>query len=63
MEEPEFWIDDKGTVQLALPFRRTSGGALDTAIDDVRERFGGAAVTRAVLLGRAAALAPPLLPD
>ena len=29
-----------------------SGGALDAALDEVRDRFGSAAVTRAVLLGR-----------
>ena len=33
-------------------FDRRSGGALDAALDDVRDRFGSAAVTRAVLLGR-----------
>jgi DNA polymerase-4 len=50
-------------VQLALPFDRHSGLALDTAIDEVRERFGSAAVTRAVLLGRDRGLVMPMLPD
>src|SRR5919197_2743307 len=38
--------------QLALPFDRRNRAALDAAIDDIRNRFGLAAVTRAVLLGR-----------
>ncbi|MEY2589719.1 MAG: polymerase, partial [Acidimicrobiaceae bacterium] len=45
-------LDDDGAVQLALPFDRSSGTALDAALDDVRDRFGSAAVTRAVQLGR-----------
>ena len=32
-------------------------------LDDVRERFGSSAITRAVLLGRSEGLAVPLLPD
>ena len=50
-------------VQLALPFDRHSGEALDAALDEVRARFGPAAVTRAVLLGRDGGLQVPLLPD
>jgi DNA polymerase-4 len=50
-------------VQLALPFDRHSGLALDAAIDEVRERFGSAAVTRAVMLGRDRGLVMPMLPD
>jgi DNA polymerase-4 len=56
-------LDDHATVQLPLPFDRYAGGALDEALDGVRERFGSAAVTRAVLLGRDQALSVPLLPD
>ena len=56
-------LDDDGAVQLVLPFDRHQGGALDAALDDVRERFGSAAVTRAVLLGRDQGLSVPLLPD
>ena len=56
-------LDDDGAVQLTLPFDRASGGALDAALDDVRDRFGSAAVTRAVLLGRDPGLTVPLLPD
>ena len=45
-------LEDDRAVQLALPFDRQSGSDLDAAVDEVRERFGSAAVTRAVLLGR-----------
>jgi DNA polymerase-4 len=50
-------------VQLALPLDRKHGGALDAVIDEVRERFGSGAVTRAVLLGRDPGLTVPMLPD
>jgi DNA polymerase IV len=36
---------------------------LDATLDDVRERFGSGAITRAVLLGRDQGLSVPLLPD
>jgi DNA polymerase-4 len=49
--------------QLTLPFESSSGGALDAAVDEVRARFGSAAVTRAVLLGRDQGFTVPLLPD
>jgi DNA polymerase-4 len=54
-------LDDDSAVQLALPFDRHSGTALDAALDDVRDRFGSTAVTRAVLLDEG--LSVPLLPD
>jgi DNA polymerase IV len=56
-------LDDNRAVQLALPFDRVGGSALDAALDAVRDRFGAAAVTRAVLLGRDEELSMPLLPD
>ncbi|HVF14065.1 MAG TPA: DNA polymerase IV [Acidimicrobiales bacterium] len=56
-------LDDDGAVQLALPFDGIAAGALDAALDDVRERFGSSAVTRTVLLGRDEGLSVPLLPD
>ncbi len=55
-------LDDHG-IQLDLPFDRHSGSALDNAIDEVRLRFGLAAVTRAVLLGQDERPSVPLLPD
>ena len=54
---------DDGAIQLTLPFDRHRGGALDAALDDVRDRFGSSAVTRAVLLGRDQGMTVPMLPD
>jgi DNA polymerase IV len=48
-------------VQLELPIDRNSG-ALDVALDELRERFGPDAVTRAALLGRGPRLSAHLLP-
>ena len=58
-------LHDDAAVQLALPFDRRRGGAdgLDAAVDEVRDRFGSTAVTRAVLLGRDHRPSVPLLPD
>ena len=56
-------LDDERAVQLVLPFERDVEGALDTALDEVRARFGAGAVTRAVLLGRDQGMSMPLLPD
>ncbi|HEX6700349.1 MAG TPA: DNA polymerase IV, partial [Gaiellaceae bacterium] len=56
-------LDNDLPSQLVLPFDRRSGLALDLAIDEIRERFGLDAITRAVLLGRASGLTIPLLPD
>ncbi len=56
-------LDNDGAIQLTLPLDRHSGSALDEVVDNVRDRFGSAAVTRAVLLGRDQGLSVPLLPD
>ena len=56
-------LEDDGGIQLALPFDHERASALDTALDDVRDRFGSGAITRAVLLGRDQGLSVPLLPD
>jgi DNA polymerase-4 len=56
-------LDDADAVQLALPFDHQSASSLDAALDDVRDRFGSAAVTRAVLLGRHQGQTMPTLPD
>jgi DNA polymerase IV len=49
-------------VQLELPIDRGTGAALDAAVDEVRERFGANAVTRATLLRRDRTLGAWLLP-
>jgi DNA polymerase IV len=42
---------DGGGVQLVLPLDCPGSAAIDAVLDEVRERFGPAALTRAVLLG------------
>ncbi|NUR76261.1 MAG: DNA polymerase IV, partial [Thermoleophilia bacterium] len=56
-------LENDVPAQLVLPFERRSHDALDRALDEVRERFGSTAVTRAVLLGRDPGFTVPLLPD
>ena len=56
-------LDDDDVVQLVLPFDGQDLGALDAAVDEIRDRFGSTAITRAVLLGRTSRDPPPLLPD
>ena len=56
-------LEDGDAVQLALPFDRSIGGALDATLDEIKERFGHAAVTRTVLLGRDTGMSMPMLPD
>ena len=56
-------LEDVDAVQLVLPLERRRSAALDAALDDVRDRFGSAAITRAVLLDRDPGVVMPLLPD
>ena len=56
-------LENADAVQLALPLDRRRGVALDATLDEVRDRFGTAAITRAVLLNRDQGIAMPLLPD
>jgi DNA polymerase-4 len=56
-------LDDDGAIQLALPFDRPLAHPIDATLDKVRDRFGSAAITRAVLLGRDQGPSVPLLPD
>ena len=56
-------LDDEGAVQLALPLDGRRAAELDQVLDDVRDRFGSGAITRAVLLGRDPGISVPLLPD
>ena len=55
-------LDNHGAVQLTLPFDNHTE-ALDAALDELRERFGSKAVTRATLMGRDTGMTVPLLPD
>jgi DNA polymerase-4 len=48
-------------VQLTLPFARTP--ELDATLDQIRDQFGSAAITRGVLVGRDQGPWMPLLPD
>ena len=49
--------------QLVLPFAVSRGAALDAALDEIRDRYGLAAMSRAALLGRDTGLVMPMLPD
>ncbi len=55
-------LDGDDAIQLSLPFEH-DGLALDSALDQVRAKFGTASVTRAVLLGRRDSPTVPMLPD
>jgi DNA polymerase-4 len=56
-------LQDDSAIQLALAFDTRRAVALDAALDSVRDRYGSAAITRAVLLGRDPGLTMPMLPD
>jgi DNA polymerase-4 len=56
-------LDNDDAIQLAFPFDQVRSVALDAVLDDIRERFGSDAITRAVLIGRRKQLEVPLLPD
>jgi DNA polymerase-4 len=56
-------LEDGRAIQLELPLDYARASALDAALDDIRDRFGSAAITRAVLVGRDQGLTVPLLPD
>ena len=56
-------LENDDAVQLPLPFRARDGLELDEAVDEVRDRYGSPAVTRALLLGRDRGRTMPMLPD
>ncbi|MFC9898080.1 DNA polymerase IV [Nocardia sp. NPDC127579] len=56
-------LDDAEGAQLELPLQARAGNTLDATLDDLRQRFGSAAVTRAALLRRGEGISVPLLPD
>jgi DNA polymerase-4 len=56
-------LDTDGNVQLELPFDAPQDDKLDTALDAVRDRFGGTAVTRAASMGQDLNPSVPILSD
>jgi DNA polymerase-4 len=56
-------LDNDLPRQLMLPFAVSRGAALDAALDEIRDRYGVTAMSRAILLGRDAGLVMPMLPD
>lgn len=56
-------LDDHESAQLELPFEESGGAALDKAMDGIRDRFGSASLTRAVLMNRRQGIEMPVLPD
>jgi DNA polymerase-4 len=56
-------LENDDAVQLPLPFERRPPRAVDAIVDQVRERFGASALTRASQLGRDQGFMVPLLPD
>src|SRR6478735_336722 len=56
-------LESDGAVQLVLPFSDDGQDAIDSAVDAVRNRFGTAAITRGVLVGRDGGFEMPHLPD
>ena len=57
-------LDGGGSgAQLELPVDGPAEAALDRALDEVRDRFGSTAVTRAALLGADRRLSASLLPE
>jgi len=56
-------LENDRPLQLPLPLDPAAGGALDAALDEIRDRYGTRAVGRAVLLHRSPGVEMPLLPD
>ncbi len=56
-------LEDARALQPTLPFDGCDDVSLDATVDTIRDRFGSASLTRAVLLGRSAGWSMPLLPD
>ena len=56
-------LENEVAEQLALPFGRGDLAVLDSTIDAIRGKFGGASLTRADRIGSNLGLSVPLLPD
>jgi DNA polymerase-4 len=56
-------LRNEDAVQMVLPFERRDAEVLDTTIDEVRDRFGGSALTRAATIGSNVDFSVPMLSD
>jgi DNA polymerase IV len=56
-------LADGDAVQLVLPFERCGDERLDTVVDEVRDRFGRAALQRATTMRGDPGIQLPMLPD
>jgi DNA polymerase-4 len=56
-------LSDDLPLQLCLPLDPDNGALLDAALDEIRDRYGPSAITRAILLARPTHLTIPVLPD
>ena len=56
-------LEETDTVQMEFTFDDGESAALDAALDEVRERFGAGAITRASLVDGVGGLTVPMLPD
>jgi DNA polymerase IV len=56
-------LDSDDAVQLGLDLDGSDNTALDAAIDDVKQRFGADAITRASLVESGSGVSVPILPD
>ncbi|GAC1325079.1 MAG: DNA polymerase IV [Thermoleophilaceae bacterium] len=56
-------LTKRSDVQLALSLDGVRADELDATLDELRDRFGSTAITRAVLVGRDQGPSAPMLPD
>jgi DNA polymerase-4 len=56
-------LENEAALQLALPFDKAANNELDSALDQVKDKFGTDAITRGILLGKRQGLEMPMLPD
>ena len=54
---------DRTAEQLLVPFGRKDTSGLDSMVDELRQRFGSGALTRASMIGRRVSSEVPKLPD
>ncbi len=56
-------LTDDDVVQSTLPFERSEAAQIDAVVDEIRDRFGGAALNRAASVGSDVGFTVPMLPD